>query len=232
MSTRLVLLLASLIGCGGPPPAARPAPVDNTVAPAELADRRLDDTAPHLYELTRKEQVDPGADPAALSVSALKTLAVANQTYVDGDLPGAAVLYRRLVDTFPYSKYAASALYNLALVHERNGNVDDAVTTLVRVHESYHTTEVAAEALLRAAALRARDQDWDAAVELLDTVGRDELAAPLRLELGARRGRALLALGRRDEAEAALAAAVDAPAAPGAEDYRAMARADLDRIGR
>jgi TolA-binding protein len=228
MCARLHLVLAAALGCSAPPPAERPAPVDNTAEVAALDDRRLADTAPHLHELTRKEHVDPDAP----SVSALKSLAAANQTYVAGDLAAAATRYQWVIDRFPYSKYAASALYNLALIHERRGNIDDAVITLVWVHESYRTTEVADHALLRAAALRARQADWDAAVELLRIVEGRELAPALRIELGARLGRALLALGRTAEAEAALAAAVDAPAAPGAEDYRAMARADLRRITR
>jgi hypothetical protein len=186
MLARLLLVLAA--GCTTPSRGATPAaPVDNSLADPAPPDRRLADTRPAFHELTDKEPVRDDVDATTTFTSADRGLTAGNHAYDAGDLPLAAALYRTVLASFPYSRYALAAGYNLALIAERNGDVDAAVRGYVAVYETSDSLQISIDGMLRAAALRARDAAWAQAEELLGVLAaRTDLAPEVRREVDAR----------------------------------------------
>ncbi len=157
-----------------------------------------------------------------------------NKAFADGKLDEAIGWYRKLATEFPDSGLAPAALYNIALAHEKRGELDEAVRAYLEVAKAYPASTESLDGGLRAAAILADRRKWAEAVVVLDTVlTRNDLSRELRLEAQARKGYAQLELDQLDEAEATLTQAVETwRKASRIEDpyYIAMARFYLGEI--
>jgi len=132
-----------------------------------------------------------------------------NQAFKDGKLQDAASFYRALVAEFPDSALAPAALYNIALVHEKEGAPDDAVRAYLELAASYPDAQEALEGQLRAAAILADREKWKEAGDVLDAIiARDDLSREARIEAYARKGYVQIEQGALDAAEPTLGEAI------------------------
>jgi len=230
---RSVLVLTLLLaGCprprtgaraGGESPAAKPG-ADVAAAgdaPGSVTgrddaagdDHRLDDGAPKVHHLDVVHLDVVGHDARGEPIIEAKTpgplLDRGNQAFNAGKLKDAEGWYRKLATEFPDSELAPSALYNIALVREKQGLLDDAVTAYLELAKAYPKAIESADGELRAAAILADKDRFKEAGDVLDLLlARDDLAHATRLEGLARRGYVLIEQGALDDAERALADAV------------------------
>lgn len=176
-------------------------------------DHRLDDAAPKVHDLDVIHMDVVGKDARGEPIIEAKTpgplLDKGNEAFVAGKLKEAAGWYRKLVAEFPDSALAPAALYNIALVHEKEGALDDAVRAYLELASTYPDAAEALEGQLRAAAILADKEKWKEAVEVLDAViARTDLSREVRLEAYARKGYVQIELGALEDAEATLGEAI------------------------
>jgi hypothetical protein len=113
----------------------------------------------------------------------------------------AVVLYDRLVDEFPTSRYRSPALYNAGLCLQDIGEREAAVTHYERLLRDEPRSPDVKHASFQLAQLRVELERWDDAVALADTLlARDDLSPDERLEAMARRAQALLGGEQLDDA--------------------------------
>lgn len=236
MSTRTLLLVAALAvgacrpGAGahrgtttptGPTgPAAQPGDdlagveiPDGFRGDADGDDHRLDDAAPRVHDLDVIHLDVVGRDADGEPIIEASTpgplLDQGNAAFKAGKLDEAEGWYRKLATEFPDSALAPVALYNIALVYERKGDVPAAIGAYREIAGAYPKAIEAIEGALRAAALLAERQRWTDAVAVLDVVlARDDLSRELRLEALSRKGYAQLEHGDLDAAEATFGEAI------------------------
>ncbi len=195
---RFAVLLA-LAGCAAaPPPApAPPAPAERTLA----LDGAVVQAAPD--PLTGREFYDP-EELFELAREAERT-----ERYDD-----ARALYRRLLEQWPDSGWAAPSAFNLGLLHERGEAWADAVRAYALIAERPLPEDAEArrtyiDAHYRAAVCLGKQKSWWAAVTLFEAVlALPELDTFDRLEAVVGRGIALREAGEPESAEVALAQAL------------------------
>jgi tetratricopeptide (TPR) repeat protein len=236
MRALLALLVLALAGCphpravnhaggGGKDPTGQPGDAiadvgDRTgevtgAADSGSDDHRLGDAAPKVHDLDviHMDVVghDANGEPIIEASTPGPLLDQGNKAFAAGKLEEAEGWYRKLATEFPDSALAPAALYNLALVIERRGEVDAAATAYAEVYTAYPDAPESLEAMLRAAALRADREEWAKAQALLRTLeARDDLDRVVRIEVEARLGYVLVELDRFDDAELAFGAAIKA----------------------
>ncbi|MDD5310008.1 MAG: tetratricopeptide repeat protein [Deltaproteobacteria bacterium] len=189
--TRFVLLSVAallVVACGG-----SPAP-----GPVIVLD-------PIHVKATRDEEriVVDAYDASGLFDRAARELRV-------GRCEEAIRIYRQLVTEFKESRLAAASLYNAGLCEEQLGRFEKAAASYEDLVASYPDSRDVNDALFRAGGAYERLLAWDKAAAAFDRLLalRKDLAGIDRVEALARKGSALLELGRRAEARLALEDAV------------------------
>jgi tetratricopeptide (TPR) repeat protein len=115
----------------------------------------------------------------------------------------AVALYDRVVAEFQGSGYASAALYNAGLCLQAQGEFAGGAQRYARLREAYPDSEDRKDASFQLAEVWVQLERWGDVLALSDELlARSELTADERLEGMARRGQALLGLGRLDEATA------------------------------
>lgn len=126
----------------------------------------------------------------------------AGVAFEDGRFPDAIAAYASLLQEFPGSELAPAARYNLALAHERAGRYDEAVRLYEAIVAADPQAADALDAQFQIAACREAQERWlDADAVLAAILSRSDLADRDTLEATVRRGHAMFALQRLDEAE-------------------------------
>jgi tetratricopeptide (TPR) repeat protein len=223
-AARLAGLALALAGCGAR--AARPtAPTVTTAAPDPATDlshapheggggvpaRRAGTGAIEDLGTIRFDVVGRtvSGDPDIVAVVPRQLLADGNAQLTAGKQDAALAQFRRLVAEFPESKLAPVAMFNIALVYEHRGEIEQAITEYRDLVKAYPTGRDSLDAHLRAAALVAERADWPRAIAILDEIlARTDLTHADQIEATARKGYAQLERGDLGAAEATLANAV------------------------
>lgn len=110
--------------------------------------------------------------------------------------------YDRLIEEFPSSRYVAPAYYNSGLCLHEGGELEASIPYYEGVLERAPTSRDARHASLQLAQVLIGLERWEPALEVADrALLREDLEEPERLEGLARRGQALLGLGRLEDAE-------------------------------
>ncbi|MCE9574040.1 MAG: tetratricopeptide repeat protein [Deltaproteobacteria bacterium] len=148
-------------------------------------------------------------DPDVVAVVPAQILADGNQLLTDGKQEAALAQFRRLVAEFSDSKLAPVAMFNIALVYEHRGEIEQAITEYRDLVKAYPTGRDSLDAHLRAAALVADRADWPRAVTILDEIlARTDLTHADQIEALARKGYVQLERGDLPAAEETLTSAV------------------------
>lgn len=227
-SVLVTLALLTLAGCPRSRGAVEPKAATTSAKPStDLAaafgtptsddatddDHRLDDLRPKVHDLdvVHLDVVGRDADgePIIEATTPGPLLDQGNEAFNAGKLDDAEGWYRKLTTEFPDSALAPAALYNIALVREKQGAPDEAIRAYLELAAAYPASLEAQEGQLRAAALLADRERWREAGEVLDQIlARTDLAREVRLEAFARKGYVLLEQGLLDDAETALREAI------------------------
>ncbi len=126
-----------------------------------------------------------------------------NRLARDGDCPRAVACYDELVRDFPASRYVSPALYNAGLCLQGQEQWEEARARYERLLALRpDSTDVPRARFQLAEVLEALEQWEPARVNAEALLARDDLRPADRLEALARRARAVLGLGRLDEAAA------------------------------
>lgn len=239
----LALLVATAAACGARAapatlPAASPIKPAADLAAARDGAVRVDGDGsqlaardPRVTDLDiiriRASTTGVGGDPELSAVATSTVFQEANEAARTGATQRAIGLYRKLIAEFPTSLYAPVSLFNIAAIYDGQGDLTATITTLRELVAGYPASRESVEGHLYIAALQADKALWADAVATLDAaLARNNLTHADRIEGHARRGYALLELGRLPDADAALEAALGAwRLAPRIEDpyYIAMA---------
>ena len=151
----------------------------------------------------------PGAEPELTSVASADLFQQAGAAARAGRRREAIGLYRQLVAEFPESQYAPVALFDIAALHDGEGDLTATLTALEELIAHYPAARESVEGQLYMAALQADHQQWSEAAATLDAaLARPHLTFADRVEALARRGYVELEQHRYDAAEASLSAAV------------------------
>lgn len=224
--------LTVLAGCGAAPrpiayaPHAGVAPARDlsrdladarAAAPALAPDHRERDALPardprvvdlDIIRITARTPA-PGAEPELTSVASADLFQQAGAAARAGRRREAIGLYRQLVAEFPESQYAPVALFDLAALHDGEGDLTATLTALEELVARYPAARESIEGHLYMAALQADHQQWAEAAATLDAaLARPHLTFADRVEALARRGYVELEQHRYDAADASLSAAV------------------------
>jgi len=166
-----------------------------------------------------------GGEPTAIAT--VEEFKRANEAAKAGRTEEALGIYRSIVQQFPDSAYAPVSLFNSAAIYDGRGDPGQTIATLRQLVTSYPTSRESIDGHLYIAAVQAEHSQWNDALATLDgLLPRSNLTYTDRVEANARKGYVLVELRRYDDAETALAAAVDEwRKAPRIEDsyYIAMA---------
>ena len=175
----------------------------------------------------RASSTGVGGDPELTSVASADLFRQANDAAKAGNHKDAIGRYRQLITEFPDSQYAPVALFNIAAVYDKQGDLTATITTLQELLATYPTSRESIDGHLYIAALQADHQQWPEAVVTLDAaLARTNLTYADRIEAFARKGYVQLEQKQYDQADVALEASVaEWRKAPRIEDpyYIAMA---------
>jgi tetratricopeptide (TPR) repeat protein len=220
--------LTVIAGCGAAPPPiahardaggapARDLADARAAAPALAPDRReraaLPTRDPRVVDLDiiriTAHTPAPGGEPELTSVASADLFQQAGAAARAGRRREAIGLYRQLVAEFPESQYAPVALFDIAALHDGEGDLTATLTALQELVARYPDARESVEGHLYMAALQADHQQWAEAAATLDAaLARAHLTFADRVEALARRGYVELEQHRYDAAEASLSAAV------------------------
>ncbi len=130
--------------------------------------------------------------------------------YKRGDFKNAAEIYHQLYLEFPESELAPPALYNRALSRERLGDWAGAVEDYETLTEKYPGFRDVKDARFRMAGAYESLEAYAETVEILNTLlyHQPDLEGIERVEALARKGAALIQLGRPEEAREVLKEAI------------------------
>ncbi len=245
---RFLSIALVLAACGGHPapatvpraPAVAPASdlaAAKTGAPkaqsreGEARDPRVVDL--DIIRITAKS-TSPGGDPEMEHVATADLFREATSAAKSGETERALALYRKIVDEFPTSRYAAVSLFDIAAVYDGRADLVQTIGTLRELVAKYPDARESVDGHLFIAALQADHEQFADAVKTLDEVlARPNLTYADRIEAFARRGYALIELHQYDPAKTELESAVSEwRKAPHIEDpyYIAMAHYYLGEL--
>ena len=189
----LLALAGPLSGCAGPGAAAAsrpPAANELSFPPEEVVATPLD------VELAGKNDEE--------------LFALGTAAFGAAEFPRAAGAFARVVDLFPSSKHLAAALYNAGLAYQRTGQWALAQERFLALEKDYEGPD-AVEASFRVAECLYHQDELDAARTKLDQIAaRPALPPAEKVRALAQRGVVELELGRGEQAEATLRAALSA----------------------
>jgi TolA-binding protein len=169
-------------------------------AGAALERARKSQAATEVYERLVKDYA--GAPEAAEA-----TLVIARVYENMGDYERAAKSYDLLVERYPKHKERANAMYNAGLLYEGLGNGKAASARFGSYAKSYPSAEDAVAVELRVGLVQARTGDHKAAVGSLERFVQRHPSSPESIEASTVLGKSLMTLGRRKDADKALARA-------------------------
>lgn len=153
---------------------------------------------------------DAAGDPNIEASAPGPILQAGNDALAAKKYDDALAAYRKIVSDFPDSKAAPVAMYNVALVYEAEGQIDQAIQTYRDLVKAYPTGRDSIDAHMRIAALQAERDQWAPAAATLDEVlARTDLTHADQIEAYARKGYVQLSMGKLDDAEATLQQAVE-----------------------
>jgi TolA-binding protein len=153
---------------------------------------------------------DGHGDPNIEASAPGPLLLAANSALAAKKYEDALAQYRKIVSDFPDSKAAPVAMYNIALVYEAEGRIDDAIQAYRDLVKTYPTGRDSLDGHMRIAALEAEHEQWkDAEATLTDVLARTDLEHSDRIEALARKGYVELSMNQLDTAEKTLEDAVD-----------------------
>jgi tetratricopeptide (TPR) repeat protein len=201
-STLLAAALA-LAACAGPRPRP-PAPPDTAAPPPEAA-KPADITFPEplVIEATPDDRELAGKNDEEL-------FAVGTAAFAAGEYARAAAAFARLADQFPGSRRHATALYDAGLAYEQLSEWRLALERFRALRDGY-TGRDADEAAFRVAeCLWHLGELEEARAELDRLAARTDLEADDRVRALVQRGVVEVDLGRLEDAERTLHAALDA----------------------
>jgi tetratricopeptide (TPR) repeat protein len=224
---RSLVLALVLAACGGGAPAHRSTlpPTGPTVIPAsDLAvakggalrdpgDGRLVERDPRVVDLDiiriTAQTKGVGGEITADQVATGDLFKQATTAAKTGETEKAIGIYRRLVNEFPDSAYAPTALFNIAAIYDGRRDLPATMAALRELVGAYPQSRESIEGHLYIAALQLEHDQFTEAVTTLDEVlARPNLTYADRIEAFARKGYGLIELKRYDDAEAALERAV------------------------
>lgn len=134
----------------------------------------------------------------------------ANDAAKAGETERAIQTYRRLVTHFPDSQYAPVALFNIAAIYDGRSDFDLTIATLRELVKTYPQSRESIDGHLYIAALQSdRGNYADALATLGGTLSRTSFTYADRIEVFARMGYVLIELQRFEEADTALAKAIE-----------------------
>jgi tetratricopeptide (TPR) repeat protein len=117
----------------------------------------------------------------------------------------ATKLYAAIAAEFPESDLVPLSLYNQGLCYDAMGRFQDAATAYSTLVERFPESEDKADALFRLAGSYEALESFDDAVKALDALlSRQDLGGVERVEVLARKGSALIQMGRPEDARVAL----------------------------
>nr|HEX4316569.1 tetratricopeptide repeat protein [Kofleriaceae bacterium] len=240
----VTLALAGAAACGGP--GFAPPPVHPTSAATPASDLATAKTTPpaatdaggHLatkdprvvdLDVIRIRAVPRGVggEPEMETTSTTELFNAATAAAKAGHTDEAIDKYRQLVAEFPDSGFAPVSLFNIAAIYDGRGDPDQTIATLRDLVAKYPDSRESIDGNLYIAAVQADHRQYaDCAATIDGLLARAHLTYTDRLEADARKGYVLIELGRLDDADAALDAALaEWRAAPHVDDpfYVAMA---------
>jgi tetratricopeptide (TPR) repeat protein len=172
-------------------------------------------------------QTGVGGPADAQAISTAELFKQANDAVKAGETERAIGLYRKLVADFPESKFAPTALFDIAAILDKRGDLEGTIATLRELVAKYPHSRESVDGHLYIAALQADHAQWgDAIATLAEILARTDLTYADRVEAFAREGYVLIEQHKYDDAEIALGNAVtEYQKAPRLDDpyYIAMA---------
>lgn len=243
-SLRAYIFLFMLSACGGgakqstlPTRPASAIPADDlsvakqNAAPVDAKDSGLVAKDPRTVDLDiiriNANQKGVGGDAQMTSVASADLFRQANDAAKAGSNNDAMARYRQLIAEFPDSIYAPVALFNIAALYDKQGDMTSTITTLRELLDKYPASRESIDGHLYIAALQAETKHFADAEKTLDeALARTNLTYADRVEAQARKGYAQLELKKYDAADATFVAAIaDWRRAPNVDDpyYIAMA---------
>ncbi len=214
----MVLVLVACAGSSAPratlPPSSQAPAQDLASAKPEPTEPGVAAPDPRVIDLdTIRIQVvgkTPTGEAELAAVATADLFNEASAAWKQGQGDAAIGLFRRLAAEFPESSYAPLALYNVAAIYDRRRDLSATLTVLRELIATYPAARKAVEARLFLAALLAEHKRWTESVTELDgALASSSLTFGDRVEALARKGYALIELARLDDADVALAAAIE-----------------------
>jgi len=188
--------------------AAKQAAPHVDAAHAEAKDPRVVDL--DIIRVTARE-TSPGGDRATEQVATADLFRDAGEAAKAGETERAISIYRRIVAEFPESKYAPTALFDIAAIYDGRRDLDATLSTLRELVKAYPASRESIDGHLFIAALQADHEQYaDALATLAEVLARTSLTYADRIEAYARQGYCQLELHHFDDADAALASAIAA----------------------
>jgi len=177
-------------------------------AQAEAKDPRVVDL--DIIRITARE-TSPGGDRETEQIATADLFRDAGDAAKAGQTERAVAIYRRIVAEFPESKYAPTALFDIAAIYDGRRDLDATIATLRELVKAYPASRESIDGHLFIAALQTDHEQYaDALATLGEVLARTSLTYADRIEAYARQGYCQLELHHFDDADAALAQAIAA----------------------
>lgn len=219
---RSLALLIALAACGGTAdratlPSTQPAHdlagARQTAPRSDAPSGKLEARDPRVVDLDiiriTAHASAPGAEPELTSVASADLFKQANDAARAGNQKDAIARYRQLVEEFSDSQYAPVALFNIAAVYDKQGDLTSTITTLEELVAKYPASRESVDGHLYIAALQADHKLYASAVTTLTAaLARTNLTFADRIEAFARQGFCELEQRHEDRAQASLDAAI------------------------
>ena len=187
MRVRVMWIVLAVVGWGGraptptlPRPAPAVIPADDLAAAKSDAphsdgdDARLAAKDPRIVDLDiiriRITSKGVGGDGEVTTVASTDLFRRANEAAKAGQTKDAIARYRNLVEEFPDSLYAPTALFNIAAIYDGQADLPATITTLRELVTGYPNARESIEGHLYIAAVQADHQQWAEASATLDAV--------------------------------------------------------------
>lgn len=224
----IAVVVAAAVGCHNAPPPTHPRPLTDVPLPASDIAAAKNATAGDAHDAHGKLVVkDPrvtdldviriratpkgvGGEPEMETTSTTELFNSATADAKSGATEAALTKFRRLVDEFPDSGFAPVAMFDIAAIYDGRGDPDATIAALRDLIKRYPDARESIDGHLYISAVQADHNQFAATVATVDELlARNNLTYGDKLEAGARKGYALLELGRLDDAATALDASID-----------------------
>lgn len=133
---------------------------------------RLADCRYYLRDYSEAARLYSSAEAASDGDRPYAAMRAAMMEGLRGDIQAEIAGLKRMIDTYPDSRWTPAALYEMGSAQSKNGDTASAVATFVTIAERYGQLEEGRRAQLQAANLYARGGDIDHAIDAYQTVIR------------------------------------------------------------